>query len=164
MPSHRPPAGRGLLEALDPSPISAAESGQWLSVAVVGALAVLIVGGALAVVRFVTRVMDRIHSPAERLSTYECGEEPEGSAWFRFNNRFTTVALTFLVFDVELALLLPILPHGLAWIGAGRGLTVFTEIAIFAGTLALGLAWVAQKGGFAWDRRVEAASEGDAHD
>src|SRR5215471_1669186 len=93
--------------------------GAWVSVAAVGLLAFAIVGGALLVVRFVTRVVDRIHDPKSRLTTYECGEAPVGSPWFRFNNRFTTVALTFLVFDVELALLWPILPRCLAWIGAG---------------------------------------------
>ena len=106
-------------------------------------------------VRLVTRVLDNIRDSSERLSTYECGEAPVGSAWFRFNNRFTTVALTFLVFDVELALLWPILPRCMTWIGAGRGSVVFTEIGVFAGTLALGLAWVARVGGFVWDRNVE---------
>lgn len=136
-------------------PAEAAPYGAWASVAVVFLLALLVVGGALLVVRLVTRVLDKIRSPAERLSTYECGEDPVGSAWFRFNNRFTTVALAFLVFDVELALLWPILPRCLEWLGRGQGWTVFAEIVVFAGTLALGLCWVARQGGFAWDRTVE---------
>lgn len=131
--------------------------GAWASVAVVFLLALLVVGGALLVVRLVTRVFDRIRSPAERLSTYECGEDPVGSAWFRFNNRFTTVALAFLVFDVELALLWPILPRCLRWLGEGKGWLVFGEVTVFVGTLALGLCWVAHKGGFAWDRSVESS-------
>jgi NADH-quinone oxidoreductase subunit A len=137
---------------------SASPYGAWLSVAVVGALATAVVGGALLVVRLITRVVDRIRDPSERLTTYECGEAPVGSAWFRFNNRFTTVALTFLVFDVELALLWPILPRCLHWVGAGRGQVVFGEIAAFAGVLALGLFWVARMGGFVWDRTVEGAT------
>jgi len=137
--------------------VAAAQStpyGAWASVAVVGALAFTVVGGALLAVRFVTRVLDHIRDDSDRLSTYECGEEPVGSAWFRFNNRFTTVALAFLIFDVELALLWPILPRCLAWLGAGQGTAVFLEIAVFAGTLALGLMWVAAMGGFAWDRNI----------
>ena len=133
--------------------------GAWGSVAVVGVLAVLVVGGALGVVRLITRALDHIRDPASRLSTYECGEPAVGPAWFRFNNRFTTVALTFLVFDVELALLWPILPHCLGWIGAGRGGQVFAEIAAFAAVLALGLAWVARMGGFVWETRVESDPE-----
>ena len=127
----------------------------WASVAVVGLLAFAVVGGALLVVRIITRVLDHITDSSKRLSTYECGEEPVGSAWFRFNNRFTTVALAFLVFDVELALLWPILPRCLHWLGAGKGTLVFVEVGAFAATLALGLFWVAAKGGFAWDRGVE---------
>lgn len=129
--------------------------GAWGSVAVVGLLAVGVVGGALLIVRLITRVLGGIRDSAARLRTYECGEAPVGPAWFRFNNRFTTVALTFLVFDVELALLWPILPRCLQWIGAGQGWLVLAEVAAFAGTLALGLAWVARMGGFAWDRAIE---------
>lgn len=143
--------------AVQDAPAQVAAYGSWASVAVVGALAFALVAGALLAVRVVTRVFDRIRDPSERLTTYECGEEPVGSAWFRFNNRFTTVALTFLVFDVELALLWPILPRCLEWVGAGRGGAVFAEIAVFAGTLALGLVWVARAGGFVWDRTVEGA-------
>ena len=132
----------------DPAP----NYGAWASVAVVGALAFAIVGGALLVVRLITRVFDKISDSTRRLSTYECGEEPVGSAWFRFNNRFTTIALVFLVFDAELALLWPILPRCVDWLGAGKGTLVFLEVLAFAGTLAVGLMWVASKGGFIWDR------------
>ena len=141
---------------LQPGMIATADTeaayGAWASVAVVGALAFAVVGGALLVVRLITRVFDRIRDSSERLTTYECGEEPVGSAWFRFNNRFTTVALTFLVFDAELALLWPILPRCLDWLGEGRGPLVFVEILAFAGSLAIGLVWVAAVGGFVWDR------------
>jgi NADH-quinone oxidoreductase subunit A len=128
--------------------------GSWASVAVIAALAVAVVGGALLVVRLVTRVVDRIADSKQRLSTYECGEAPVGSAWFRFNNRFTVVALTFLIFDVELALLWPILPRCLDWIGKGDVLAVFVEITAFVATLTIGLMWVAAGGGFVWDRKV----------
>jgi len=123
-------------------------------VAVIGLLAMAVVGGALIAVRLVTRLVDRIADSKQRLTTYECGEAPVGSAWFRFNNRFTTVALTFLIFDVELALLWPILPRCLDWIGQGKALAAFVEITAFAATLAIGLAWVAAGGGFVWDRKV----------
>jgi NADH-quinone oxidoreductase subunit A len=143
---------------MDPqlSPLTQTSSayGAWLSVLVIGLLAVAVVGGALVAVRLVTRVVDRITDSKQRLSTYECGEAPVGSAWFRFNNRFTTVALTFLIFDVELALLWPILPRCLDWVGNGQALAAFIEISAFAGSLAIGLAWVAAGGGFIWDKKV----------
>src|SRR5262245_54675425 len=142
---------------------AAAPYGAWASVAVVFALALVVVGGALSVVRLVTRVLDKIRDSSERLSTYECGEEPVGSAWFRFNNRFTTVALAFLVADVELALLWPILPRCVSWLAAGDGLLVFLEVSAFVGALALGLLWVAVMQGFAWDRTVGGDDAGVGH-
>lgn len=144
--------------------VNATPYGAWLSMVVVGGLALFLVGGALSIVRVVTRVLDRIQGNETRRSTYECGEEPVGSAWFRFNNRFTTVALTFLVFDVELALMLPILPRCLEWIGQGNGWVVFLEVLAFVGALGIGLAWVARTGGFQWDRVVEGEPLGGARD
>ena len=43
----------------------------------------------------------------EKLKTYECGENPEGSPWVKFNIRFYVVALIFLIFDVEVVMLIP---------------------------------------------------------
>src|SRR5690606_40746201 len=50
----------------------------------------------------------RPHRPThEKLLTYECGENPEGSPWVKFNIRFYVVALIFLIFVVEVVLLIP---------------------------------------------------------
>src|SRR4026207_2310844 len=43
----------------------------------------------------------------EKLTTYECGENPTGSAWIQFNIRFYVFALLFIIFDVEAVFLLP---------------------------------------------------------
>src|SRR5215218_5127584 len=43
----------------------------------------------------------------EKGATYECGEPSIGSSWVQFDLRFYIVALVFLVFDVEVALLYP---------------------------------------------------------
>src|SRR5438132_14030138 len=49
------------------------------------------------------------HNPTrEKQLSYECGEDPVGSAWLRFNIRFYVVALVFVLFDVEMALIYPI--------------------------------------------------------
>ncbi len=43
----------------------------------------------------------------EKQAIYECGEPTIGSNWVQFDLRFYVVALFFLVFDVELALIYP---------------------------------------------------------
>ena len=43
----------------------------------------------------------------EKLTSYECGEEPTGNAWLPFNSRFYVIALIFLLFDVEMVFIFP---------------------------------------------------------
>jgi NADH-quinone oxidoreductase subunit A len=43
----------------------------------------------------------------EKGAAYECGEPAIGDSWVQFDLRFYTVALVFIVFDVEIALLWP---------------------------------------------------------
>ncbi len=44
----------------------------------------------------------------EKASIYECGEPTVGSSWVQFDLRFYVVALFYLIFDVEVALIWPI--------------------------------------------------------
>lgn len=44
---------------------------------------------------------------SEKLSPYECGFEPIGSAPRNFNVKFYLVAILFVIFDLEIALLFP---------------------------------------------------------
>jgi len=44
---------------------------------------------------------------AEKEAIYECGEPTIGSSWVQFDLRFYIVALFYLVFDVEVALIYP---------------------------------------------------------
>ncbi len=46
-------------------------------------------------------------SNAEKEAIYECGEPTIGTSWVQFDLRFYIVALFYLIFDVELALIYP---------------------------------------------------------
>ncbi len=81
----------------------------------------------------------------DKLSTYECGEESEGSAWVQFNIRFYVIALIFLIFDVEVVFLFP-----WAVVFKDMGLLAFVEMAIFLVILIFGLAYVWKKGDLDW--------------
>jgi NADH:ubiquinone oxidoreductase subunit 3 (subunit A) len=84
------------------------------------------------------------YSPGKYIS-YECGEIPDGSAWIQFNIRFYVVALIFLIFDVEVILLLP-----WAVVFKNLGAFAFVEGLVFVGILAVALAYVWSKGDLAW--------------
>lgn len=83
----------------------------------------------------------------EKLLTYECGENPEGSPWVKFNIRFYVVALIFLIFDVEVVLLIP-----WALVYQDYGFAGFVVGAIFLILLGLGMAYEWRKGDLEWDR------------
>lgn len=105
-------------------------------------------GAGIAVV-FAALLTNRLLSPRKpnpvKLSTYECGEEPVGSPWIRFNTRFYVIALIFIVFDVEVLFLYP-------WAVNLKSLGMFAwiEMAVFVIILAVGLAYVWAKGDLEW--------------
>ena len=61
----------------------------------------------IALILFISRSLRPFRPNAEKLSTYESGEEPMGNANIRFNPRFYVIALLFVLFEVELIFLFP---------------------------------------------------------
>src|SRR6266481_6166908 len=74
---------------------------------------------------------------APKLATYECGEPPTGNAWINFNIRFYLVALIFVIFDVEIAFMYPVVAVFRDWLLSGRGATALAEMLLFIGILSL---------------------------
>lgn len=84
----------------------------------------------------------------DKLDTYECGEEAEGSAWLQFNIRFYIIALIFLIFDVEVVFLFP-----WAVVFKEMGLLALIEMGIFLLILIAGLVYVWVKSDLDWVKR-----------
>jgi NADH-quinone oxidoreductase subunit A len=89
-----------------------------------------------------------------KLTTYECGEPPSGHAWINFNIRFYLIALVFVIFDVELAFVYPVVAVFREWLARGDGAFALVEIAVFVGILAVGLVYVWVKGDLEWLKRL----------
>jgi NADH-quinone oxidoreductase subunit A len=84
---------------------------------------------------------------AAKSSVYECGITPEVDARRRFSAKFYLVAILFVVFDIEVAFLIP-------WAVVFRelpGLSVLWEMALFLGVLVVGLVYVIRRGALQWE-------------
>lgn len=111
-------------------------------------IAVTLVVAGLVVLIMVT--INRLITPrrpsAVKGEAFECGNESSGGAWGRFSVHFYLVAILFLVFDVEVILLIP-------WGVEIRQLGVFglVEALIFIAVLGVGLIYAWQRGALDWD-------------
>ena len=122
-----------------------------------GEVLLFLIGGIVFIlVAFLVSKLIRPNRPnAQKLSTYESGEEPISSVWFQFNIRFYIIALIFILFEVELVFLFP-----WATIFARKelmeetnglwGWFSFAEMLIFIFVLALGLAYAWVNGLLDW--------------
>nr|QEZ90718.1 NADH dehydrogenase subunit 3 [Karsenia koreana] len=82
---------------------------------------------------------------AEKLSPYECGFDPLGSARLPFSIRFFLVAILFLLFDLEIALLLPTL-----WATQIIPMSMLIWSTTILLLLTLGLVYEWMQGGLEW--------------
>lgn len=117
------------------------------------ALSFLVLAAILPVgILFVSKFLRPSYPYSGKLATYECGEDPKGTAFVMFNNRFYLVAIVFLVFDVEVALLFPVLRLFKDAAIAGDALPVFLLAFGFLFVLLIGLIYEWKKGDIDWVR------------
>jgi NADH-quinone oxidoreductase subunit A len=122
----------------------------WGNVLVFSAFGVIFVWLNLFVIGKV--LLRRPHKPdqGEKGAIYECGEPAMGDSWIRFDIRFYTLTLVFLVFDIEVALLFPWAAAYDAFIEGGSGGAAFVEVLLFLLVLGVGLAYVWARGDLQW--------------
>lgn len=90
---------------------------------------------------------------------YECGEPTVGPAWVQFDLRFYVVALLFVIFDVEIALLYPWAVAYQDQITLGTGVLAFVSMLVFLGLIVLGFGYLWRYGYLDWVRSVSDSRE-----
>lgn len=82
----------------------------------------------------------------EKLSPFECGFEAFEDARMKFDIRFYLVAILFIVFDLEMAFLIP-----WAVVMQSIGLTGILAMVVFLALLLIGFAYEWKKGALEWE-------------
>jgi NADH-quinone oxidoreductase subunit A len=128
-----------------------------LSLSPLAQILLFAVGGILfvALALFTSRLLRPNRPNAQKLTSYESGETPQGIAWVQFNLRFYVLALVFLLFEVEIVFLFPwstvfANPDLNNQTDGAWGWFTFIEMFIFIVVLAIGLAYAWRMGHLDW--------------
>jgi NADH-quinone oxidoreductase subunit A len=81
-----------------------------------------------------------------KAAPFECGKDPIEVAEGQFAIKFSTIAIFFIIIDIELLFIWPwaMLFRRLGWFG-------FAEMLVFLGILMLGFVYIWQKRGLEWE-------------
>ncbi len=127
-----------------------------------------IVAGGFAVTNiFLTQLVGPRNSTKVKLMPYECGKDPVGSARERFSVKFYSVAVDFLLFDLEVLFLIPFaVAFGfLLKIQGGFytfALPAYAAVMIFIGMVVIGFVYAWKKGTFEWNVQARAEARAEA--
>jgi NADH-quinone oxidoreductase subunit A len=115
----------------------------------------------------VTQLIGPKKRTATKLMPYECGKDPVGSAHDRYSIKFYTVAVIFLLFDLEVLFIVPFavafrsLLRDQAGSDVAFGTIAFVEILGFLATLVVGYIYVWKKGTFDWSLQARAEAKAE---
>jgi len=106
------------------------------------AFAALVAGALLGIPKLIA---PRRLTPV-KAEPFECGMDPIAVPEGRFAIKFSTVAIFFILIDIELMFVWPwaVIYRQLGWFG-------FVEMMVFLGILMLGFLYVWRKGGLDWE-------------
>src|SRR5262245_40216807 len=120
--------------------------GRWavdyISIRMVFAVAALVAGALLGIPALIApKRLSRV-----KLEPFECGKDPIALPEGRFAIKFSTIAIFFIIFDIELIFIWPwaALYRQLGWFG-------FAEMLVFLGILMLGFLYIWRKKGLVWE-------------
>ncbi|MDQ4133176.1 MAG: NADH-quinone oxidoreductase subunit A [Actinomycetota bacterium] len=114
---------------------------QYLTVAIFGGAAVLMVGAMLGM----GRLLRPTRPQPQKYIAYESGVDPVGAGWSQSQIRYYIFALLFVMFDVEAVFIFP-------WAVRLEQMGTFglVEMGVFIVILALGLIYAWRKGVLRW--------------
>jgi NADH-quinone oxidoreductase subunit A len=118
----------------------------------------------------VTQLIGPRKRTATKLMPYECGKDPVGSARDRFSIKFYTVAVIFLLFDIEVLFMIPFAVAFKSLLLAEQstliayGTIAFVEILVFIGTLFAAYFYIWKKGAFDWGIKSKAEAREEARE
>jgi len=134
----------------------------------IGIMFLVAVGFAVSQI-LVTQLIGPRKRTATKLMPYECGKDPVGTARDRFSIKFYTVAVIFLLFDIEVLFMVPFavaFKELLAQQGVSGAIAYGTialiEILVFIGTFIVGYIYVWKKGTFDWGLQARAEARAEA--
>ncbi|MCP3674886.1 MAG: NAD(P)H-quinone oxidoreductase subunit 3, partial [Gammaproteobacteria bacterium] len=82
----------------------------------------------------------------DKLAPYECGFDAFEDSRMKFDVRFYLVAILFIIFDLEIAFLIPwaVVFHDIGWFGV-------LSMGLFLGLLVIGFLYEWKKGALEWE-------------
>ena len=115
---------------------------QYLPILMVFAFAAIV---AAALLFIPSLIAPRRMTPV-KAEPFECGRDPIVVSEGRFAIKFSTIAIFFIIVDIELIFVWPwaMLYRRLGWFG-------FAEMLVFLGILMLGFLYIWRKGGLEWE-------------
>ena len=115
---------------------------EFLPILIVFALAAVVAAALL----FIPQLIAPRRLSAVKAAPFECGKDPIEVTEGRFAIKFSTIAIFFIVIDIELLFIWPwaMLYRRLGWFG-------FAEMLVFLAILMLGFLYIWKKGGLEWE-------------
>ncbi len=112
------------------------------------AILVFLIAGIVLVAgaNFLSNLISHKSDNAQKREPYESGMKTIGATWVQFKVGYYLFAILFLIFDVEIAFLVP-----WAVVFKSFGSVALIEIIIFLGILGLGLLYAWKKGALKWE-------------
>ncbi|MBI2524542.1 MAG: NADH-quinone oxidoreductase subunit A [Candidatus Rokubacteria bacterium] len=115
---------------------------EYVSILMVFAVAAAVAGALMGIPLLIA---PRRTSPVKQ-EPFECGKDPVALPEGRFAIKFSTIAIFFIIFDIELLFVWPwaTIYRTLGWFG-------FAEMMVFLGVLMLGFLYIWRKRGLEWE-------------